>query len=263
MFILLTNDDGIFATGLRAVYKALLLAGHEVQVIAPLSEQSGVGHSITMQNPLRVKPIAEQGFNGLAVSGTPTDCVKLALDQLLPHKPDLVVSGINAGANVGPDILYSGTVAAATEAAAAGLRALSVSHASTMHVDVEHYASFAASLVQELPWGELPRKRVINVNLPACPFSDFKGLALCPQTSVAWDDWYHERHDPRGGKYWWLDGKIPMDEVQSGTDKYQLEAGWATLSPLKFDFNDRESLRLLQQRLSNAVYFEEKTNDPA
>lgn len=252
MFIVLTNDDGIYATGLRAVYRALLSAGHEVQVIAPLGEQSAVGHSITVLNPLRIKHVKEKDFSGIAVSGTPTDCVKLGLTRLVKRQPDLVISGMNAGANVGPDILYSGTVAAATEAAAMSVPALAISHNSWQHVDVDDYATYAVSLIPEIPWHQLPLKRVVNLNLPACPFTECKGLTLCPQTDTAWNDWYDEREDPRGGTYWWITGEIPMEHVSSGTDKYMLEHGWATLTPLKFDFTDQHSLELIRESMPGA-----------
>jgi len=207
---------------------------------------------------LRLKEINAQEFSGWAVSGTPADCIKLGLGQLLKEKPDLVLSGMNAGANVGPDILYSGTVAAATEAAASGFRALAVSHCSAKHMDVDAYAAFTVKIMTQIPWHSLPGRRVINLNLPSCPYTEFKGLALCPQTDALWKDWYHEHADPRGHKYWWLDGEIPMAQVRPGTDKYQLEAGWATLTPLKFDFTDRETLAQLRTCLSIATYFEEE-----
>ena len=127
MDILLTNDDGIRAVGLRALYAALVKAGHRVHVAAPMTEQSAVGHSVTLFSPLRVREVEEPGFSGLGISGTPADCVKLALSHLLPKKPDMIVSGINAGANVGVDVLYSGTVSAATEGALAGIPAMAVS----------------------------------------------------------------------------------------------------------------------------------------
>lgn len=252
MFIVLTNDDGIYAAGLRALYRALLQAGHEVQVIAPLGEQSAVGHSITLLNPLRCKSVEEVDFTGIAVSGTPTDCVKLGLTRLVRRQPDLVVSGMNAGANVGPDILYSGTVAAATEAAAMGVPSLAVSHDSSGHVDADDYAAYAVSLLTEIPWDRLPPKRVINLNLPACPFAECKGLSLCPQTDTAWNDWYDEREDPRGFTYWWIDGEIPLERVAEGTDKYMVEHGWATITPLKFDFTDRASLELIREAMPGA-----------
>lgn len=254
MFIMLTNDDGIHASGLRAMYRQLLAAGHEVRVVAPLSEQSAVGHSITILNPLRVKNIEEPGFSGLAVSGTPTDCVKLGITSLLDRQPDLIVSGMNAGANVGPDVLYSGTVAAATEGAAMGYRSLAVSHHSFKHVDLEKYAEYAVGLIPQIPWDKIPSRLVMNLNLPNCTFDKFKGLSLCPQTDVPWTDWYDERKDPRGGAYWWLNGDIPLDRVKPGTDKRQIEEGWASLTPLKFDLTDHEALTALAAAMPEVKY---------
>jgi 5'-nucleotidase len=245
MFIMLTNDDGIHAGGLRALYRNLRGAGHEVVVVAPLGEQSAVGHSITVLNPLRVKTITEADFSGFAVSGTPTDCVKLGVSSLLERKPDLVVSGMNAGGNLGPDVLYSGTVAAATEAAAMSLPSLAVSHCSFKHLDLDSYAGYAVSQIARIPWKMLPERLVLNLNLPACPFTECRGLRICPQTGVSWDDWYVRRTDPRGAAYYWLEGSIPMEKVRPGTDKYETEQGFATLTPLRFDFNDWSALEIL------------------
>jgi 5'-nucleotidase len=183
----------------------------------------------------------------LAVSGTPTDCVKLGVSTLLGKKPDLVVSGINAGGNVGPDVLYSGTVAAATEAASMNLPSLAVSHCSFRHIDLDSYARYAVEQVARIPWKALPERLVMNLNLPACPYPEFKGLRICPQTSVAWEDWYIQREDPRGAVYYWLDGDIPLKKVQAGTDKYETEQGFATLTPLRFDFNDWSALEILAE----------------
>jgi 5'-nucleotidase len=249
---MLTNDDGIHARGLRALYRHLQEAGHKVSVIAPLGEQSAVGHSITVLNPLRVKKIEEPGFSGLAVNGTPTDCVKIGLTTLLDEKPDLLVSGMNAGGNVGPDVLYSGTVAAATEGAAMGLPSLAVSHCSFNHIDLESYAGYAVSQIPQIPWKNLPGRLVMNLNLPACPYSEFKGLCICPQTNVAWEDLYIERKDPRGSAYYWLDGNIPLKNVQPGTDKYETEQGFASLTPLRFDFNDIGALKILAANMPKA-----------
>lgn len=255
MHILLTNDDGIYAQGLRALYRALLAAGHRVGVIAPLGEQSAVGHSVTMLSPLRVKQIEESDFRGMAVTGTPTDCVKLGLSRLLDEAPDLVVSGINAGANVGPDILYSGTVAAATEGAAAGFRSVAFSHHDAKHADINEYAAYGVELLARLPWKSIPKRRVVNINFPACPFAAKKGLALCPQTDSPWKDWFDERTDPRGRKYWWMNGEIPKEHVGAHTDKGLLDECWCTLTPLKFDFTDRECLDTLENALSGATLF--------
>ena len=247
MKVALTNDDGIHAVGLRAIYRALLEAGHEVEVIAPMTEQSAVGHSITIHGPLRVKKVSEEGFVGYGIYGTPTDCVKLGIGELLAGRPDIVVSGINAGANVGPDILYSGTVAAATEAAHLGFPALAVSHDSFKPSDLSEHARYAVALMERIPWPDLPPRRVLNLNLPDRSTAQFQGLRLCHQTSAIWKDWYYRREDPRGNPYWWLDGTIPPDKVSSGSDRGLLTEGWATLTPLKFDFTDTQTLEKMRE----------------
>ena len=249
MRILLTNDDGIHAVGLRAMHKALLAAGHSVQVVAPMSEQSAVGHAITLLSPLRVKLVQEECFSGYGVYGTPTDCVKLAVSELMEEAPDIVVSGINAGANVGPDILYSGTVAAATEGAHLGFPALAVSHDSFQPSNLDSHAAYAVSVMERIPWSELPPRRVMNLNLPNRPVEEFQGLSLCRQTSAIWLDWYDQRTDPRGRIYWWLHGDIPPDKVEPGSDNGLLIEGWATLTPLKFEFTDMSALEKLRDLL--------------
>lgn len=249
MRVLLTNDDGIHAIGLRAMYQALRKAGHGVQVVAPMSEQSAVGHAITILGPLRAKEVRENGFSGHGVYGTPTDCVKLGIGKLMDAPPDIVVSGINAGANVGPDILYSGTVAAATEGAHLGFPALAVSHDSFQPADLQKHAEYAVAVMERIPWKELPPRRVMNLNLPDRPVEDFLGLNLCRQTSAIWQDWYDRREDPRGRPYWWLHGAIPPEKVSPGSDKGLLTEGWATLTPLKFEFTDQSTLETLQSLL--------------
>ncbi len=249
MIICLTNDDGIQSPGLRALYHALQEAGHSVHVVAPLTEQSAVGHAITVHGPLRARPIKENSFSGIGVHGTPADCVKLGIGELIGEKPDVVVSGINAGANVGPDIMYSGTVAAAREAAALGFPALAVSYDEFKPADLTEHARYTAKLLSKLPWSQIPERRVLNLNFPACPLPNTKGLKLCPQTTAIWRDWYHRREDPRGNSYWWLDGEIPEEKVAPGTDRAYLSQGWITLTPLRFDFTDEDTLAALARFL--------------
>ncbi len=246
MRVVLTNDDGIYAVGLRAIYRALLEAGHEVQVFAPMTEQSAVGHAITVLAPLRAKLLQEPSFTGYGIFGTPTDCVKLGISELLDYSPDLVVSGINAGANVGPDVLYSGTVAAATEAAHLGLPAVAVSYNSFTATDIIEPARYAVKIIEKIPFTELPPRCVVNLNIPNCPVNEIKGLRTCEQTRAIWKDWYHKREDPRGRTYWWLDGDIPPENVTPGTDKALLNDNYATLTPLKFDFTDKDTLKKLE-----------------
>lgn len=248
MDVLLTNDDGIRATGLRVLYTALREAGHTPHVVAPMYQQSGVGHSLTVFEPLRAAELVEEnGFKGLGVYGTPTDCVKLALARILPKAPDMVISGINAGPNVGPDILYSGTVGAATEAAHEDLPSIAVSH-NDHHcgVDLLPHARHLVALAERFQRGKLGPRRVININYPAGECHAAKGLRICQQTSAVWKNIYLERNDPRGAPYWWLEGEIPLATVNEGSDKHWLDRGYITVTPLRFEFTDHEGMSALE-----------------
>ncbi|EMG35660.1 5'-nucleotidase, exopolyphosphatase, 3'-nucleotidase [Desulfocurvibacter africanus PCS] len=252
MRILLTNDDGIQAPGLRALYRELKRAGLEVHCVAPISEMSAVGHAITFAMPLRVKEFVENGFRGQGVSGTPADCVKLGISTLLEAKPDLVVSGINAGANVGVDVLYSGTVSAATEGALMGYPALAVSM-DTFHLqDPGEQAAWTARFIQDFDWSAIPDKTVLNLNFPHCPLSETKGLTLCRQTPVPYEDWYERRDDPRGRPYYWLDGVIPPEKLDAASDRALLTEGHITLTPLRFDFTCEHTLEYLKGTLKRS-----------
>ncbi len=247
MDVLLTNDDGIRAPGLRAMYAALREAGHNVRVVAPMRQQSGVGHSLTVFEPLRAMQFEEPDFTGTGVYGTPTDCVKLALGRLLPRRPDMVISGINAGPNVGPDILYSGTVGAATEAAHEELPSLAVSYDDRQGcADLLPQARQAVALAQRIDWTRLGPRRVVNLNYPAGALDQAKGLRVCPQTSAVWKNVYLERFDPRGAPYWWLEGEIPAHTINAGSDKDLLNRGYITVTPLRFDFTDQAGLKELE-----------------
>jgi len=247
MNILLANDDGIQAVGLRALYFALKEAGHDVHVVAPVTEQSAVGHAVTLSMPIRVKEFRENGFVGQGVYGTPVDCVKLGLSTLLEEAPDLVLSGINAGANVGVDILYSGTVSAATEGALMEIPAMAVSMDNFNPQDLSGQARYCAELLAKIPWAELPRKCVLNLNFPNCPIDDAKKMILCPHTRASYRDWYDTRQDPRGRPYYWLDGAIPPERISADRDRALLTDGHITLTPLHFDFTDKEALELLEK----------------
>ncbi|GHV50650.1 5'-nucleotidase SurE [Deltaproteobacteria bacterium] len=247
MFVALTNDDGIMAAGLRGLYKALLDAGHTVSVIAPQTEQSASGQAITVRIPLRAKRYEEDNFTGTGIAGTPADCVKLGLSVLIKEKIDIVLSGINAGANTGPDILYSGTVAAAREAAGKGYPAMALSCASFGQTDLAAYARYSVTLMETIPWQRIPAGRVINVNFPDLPFEQCKGIKICPHAHVVWDDWYEERLDMHAVPYWWLNGKIPPERVAPGTDRALLSEGYITISPLPCRCADEEGMLALRQ----------------
>ncbi len=250
MKILLTNDDGIFAIGLRTLYRALIDKGYDVSVIAPLTEQSAVGHAVTLSNPLRIKKINENGLKGIGVRGTPVDCVKLALTTLLKNTPDLVVSGINSGANVGVDILYSGTVAAATEAALAKVPALAVSIDNFQPLDLKKQAEFVCEFIEKIEWIKY-RNKVINLNFPNCAFDEIKGVKVCAQTQAVYKDWYEKRLDPRGKPYFWLCGYIPKENLSPKSDRAYLNEGYITVTPLHFDFTDKGLLKTLNNEIGD------------
>lgn len=245
MRVLLTNDDGIHARGLMALYTALRERGHQVDVVAPMEQQSGVGHSLTIFAPLRAVRFKQPGFQGLGLYGTPTDCVKLALAELLEEKPDLVMSGINAGPNVGPDILYSGTVGAATEACHENLPSMAVSDYEEDPIDILAKARHAVAIAETIDWASVPLRRVINVNYPRGLLSQSKGVRVCSQTSAVWKNTYQECRDPRGNRYWWLLGEIPPESVNAGSDKDLLSRGFVTVTPLAFNFTDEQGLAIL------------------
>lgn len=246
MRILLTNDDGIQAPGLRTLYTALLERGHEVHVVAPVTEQSAVGHAVTLSMPLKVKEFKANGFRGLGVYGTPVDCVKLGLTKLLPEPPDIVVSGINNGCNVGVDIIYSGTVSAATEGALMGFPALAVSLDNWTPDNFDEQAAWTADFVERMQWDKLPEQCVLNLNFPDLPMAQTGPLTICRQTTAAYEDWYEERTDPRGHNYYWLSGRIPEDKVSPGTDRALLWQGRITLTPLMFNFSDAGAMETLE-----------------
>ena len=248
MRILLTNDDGIHGHGLRTIYKALRSAGHSVDVVAPIAEQSAVSSAITIRRVLRIEHVEEDAFQGIGVFGTPSDCVRLALSELLPHRPDIVISGINAGANVGTDIRYSGTVAAACEAAQLQLPALALSFDSFKPCfSMEEYASYGVALMEKFPWSKVPHHRVINVNFPSVPFTEHKGLAFCSHASAPWENKFVKSADPCGAPNWQLDWNVALPDAATGTDRDKLSAGYITLTPLKFSFTDDRLMEALAE----------------
>lgn len=247
MYVLLANDDGIGAPGLRALRRALLEAGHEVFTVAPMRQQSGVSHSLTVFEPLRAKKIEEEDFAGIGVHGTPADCVKLALGSLAPRRPDLVMAGINEGPNAGPDIFYSGTIAAAAEGAYDGIPSMAVSHyAHGQARDLERIAAHAVSLAGKIDWSKIPRGRLVNVNYPDLPFENMGPVTVCHQSPAPWENVYSRRDDPRGEPYWWLEGSINPKALGEDSDRTLLAAGRITLTPLRFDHTDRETIETLK-----------------
>lgn len=247
MLILLTNDDGITAPGLRALYRALRQCSHEVASVAPMRQQSGVSHSLTVFEPLRTQEYDESDFHGIGVHGTPTDCVKLALARLMDRRPDIILSGINLGRNVGPDVFYSGTIGAAAEGAHAGIPSMAISHANYNGAeDMDAVAAHVVRLAEEVVAGNLLPGRVINVNYPHRPLADAKGPRVCPQSLSVFKNIYKQNEDPRGWPYWWLNGDWDMDLVTPDSDIDLLQRGYITITPLKYDYTDHERMHTLR-----------------
>lgn len=232
--ILISNDDGVYAQGLMALANAMLQLG-DITVIAPDRNRSGASNSLTLQNPLRIKHL-ENGY--ISVEGTPTDCVHLALtSDLITSMPDIVVSGINAGANLGDDVFYSGTVAAAMEGCFLGLPAIAFSLAGHEQ-QFTHYATaaeVAKQVIQRIETTPLPAKTMLNVNIPDIPLNELKGYMITRLGSR-----HHAEHtfadkDPRGHTIYWIGPAGPEADAGIGTDFYAINNNYVSITPLQLD----------------------------
>lgn len=247
MQILLTNDDGIHAPGLRALRDALAEVG-DVQVVAPAAEQSGVGHTITYLHPLMVHEEFRNGQHfGWAVAGSPADCVKLGILEFCKQRPELVVSGINAGANVGINVLYSGTVAAAVEGAFFGITSIAVSLAEESPAGYQATARRAVAIIEELRQRSHAPGALWNVNFPGADAEDLKGVKLVSLGLQRHTDVMERRKDPRGRMYYWS-GLDPLENhhMEPGTDVKELADGFITVTPMHFDLTHRSALEDLR-----------------
>lgn len=241
--ILVTNDDGFSAPGIRALVDAMLELGNVV-VLAPDKPQSGMGHAITINDPLRLKQIDFFGdVEAYACSGTPVDCVKLAKDKILHHKPDLCVSGINHGSNSSINIIYSGTMSAAVEAAIEGIPAIGFSLLDySYHADFSAAKEYAKKIAQQVLENGLPNSTLLNVNIPALPLSEIAGMRICRQAVAKWEEEYDERNDPRGGKYFWLTGKFVNYDKGDDTDEWALANNYVSIVPVQFDMTAHHAI---------------------
>ncbi|MDM8517701.1 5'/3'-nucleotidase SurE [Desulfobacterales bacterium HSG16] len=242
MNILLTNDDGIYACGLWALYD-VLEKEHDIMVVAPDRERSGVSHSITLYSPLRVKKIdVAEGKTGYAVNGKPADCVKLALSELADIRPDMVISGINPGENAGVSLNYSGTVAAAREAALYGISAIAVSIKGFDSYDYKGAALFINQLVRQVNQTGLPYGTFLNVNLPEIPISKVKGVSISRQDMTPLDEYYEKRTDPRNGGYYWLGSDKRNFKNNPESDGAVLKRQHISITPIHCDLTDDRML---------------------
>lgn len=247
MNILLTNDDGIYAQGLWALYK-IFTRRHSVTVVAPDRERSAVGHGITLHQPLRTTQIeVNNGFKGYAVSGTPADCIKLGLIEILDHKPDMVISGINLGANVGININYSGTVAAAKEAALYEVPAIAVSVKGQMVVDYDDAADFISRLAEHVFQKGLPFGTILNVNIPDISIKDVAGIRISRQATDLYTEYLDKRIDPRDRTYYWHGHVAQTPFNTPDVDAVALDENYISITPIKCDMTDYSLLEDLKQ----------------
>ncbi len=244
--ILVTNDDGITAPGLRALVEEMQTLG-EVVVVAPDSPQSGMGHAITINKPLRLDKVSYHGESlGYQCSGTPVDCVKIAIDKILHRKPDILVSGINHGSNSSINVIYSGTMSAAMEGAIESIPSIGFS-LNNYNLDADFNVSqkYAGILAINVLKHGLPQGTLLNVNIPNLSEKDIKGIKVCRQAIAKWEEEFDERKDPYNRSYYWLTGKFKNYDKGEDTDEWALANGYVSVVPVQFDFTAHHAIPFL------------------
>lgn len=245
MRILVSNDDGVTAPGLLAMARALREIA-EVTVVAPETAQSAAGHGITLTAPLSVNRVhLDPGFGAFSVDGRPADCVKLAVRELIEPRPDMVVSGINDGANTGINVLYSGTVAAAAEGAFLGIPAVAVSLFHTERMDFNIAAQLALQLIEQLRAAGLSGGSLININIPSLDPGMPKGVRVVPQSMLNWEDRFERAEGPQDRRAYWLRGESPSPKPGPDTDLHAVLDGYVAITPLQFDLTHHGELKTL------------------
>jgi len=253
MHILLTNDDGYFAAGLQALYEILNQEDYQISIVAPEGQKSATGHSITLSEPLFITrhPLSK-GLTGYAVRGNPADCVKLAIQGKIIPQPDLVISGINNGPNLGTDVFYSGTVSAAMEGVLLGIPAVAISLACFTSSNYEPAARFMARFLKKYTRSEekeLFKLGLININIPDLPESEWKGVKVTKLGKAVYQNVFEYRKAPHGKEYFWQGGTMSQ-ETDQHTDLYALQDGYVSLTPMHCDLTDYAQLKLLDEQVA-------------
>jgi 5'-nucleotidase len=238
--ILVSNDDGIDSPGLYALVQELKQIA-DITVVAPDKQQSAVGHAITVRLPLRAHKVKKDGeFFGYSVNGTPADCVKLGVRTLMQEKPDLVVSGINHGSNVAVNVIYSGTVSAATEGTILGIPSIAVSLATYADPDFSYAAKFMRRFIPFLVKRGLPARTLLNINVPPVAESEIEGIIVTKQGKSIWDDTFDVRKDPNGRTYYWLTGEFEVLDQDIDADFIAVRNKLVSITPIHYDLTDYE-----------------------
>ncbi len=244
--ILVCNDDGIDAPGLYALVQEVKRVA-DVIVVAPDKQQSAVGHAITVNYPLRAVPYRKNDeFFGYAVEGTPADAVKLGVRFLMKTPPDLILSGINHGSNTAINIIYSGTVSAATEGTILGIPSIAVSLTTYEEADFSYAASFTVRLALLVAEQGLPEGTLLNVNVPAVPASDIRGVIVTKQGTSKWDDTFDVRRDPANREYFWLTGKMVVTDTDTDSDLLAVRNRYVSVTPIRYDLTDWEMRKVME-----------------
>lgn len=248
--ILVTNDDGITAPGIRALIAVMSEIG-TVVVVAPDSPQSATGHSITINDTLYINKISKDGdaIQEYSCSGTPVDCVKLGVNEVLKRKPDLCVSGINHGSNSSINVIYSGTMSAAVEAGIEGIPAIGFSLADfDWNANFEPVKSFVKTIALEVLENGLPESVILNVNFPKLEAKEIKGIKICRQAKALWMEKFDKRKTPQGRDYYWLTGEFVNQDKGEDTDEWALANGYVSLVPVQFDLTAHHAIQNLSNR---------------
>ncbi|MBI1268931.1 5'/3'-nucleotidase SurE [bacterium] len=262
--ILIANDDGIFAPGIRALAKRLSEEKkYEVYVVAPDRERSATGHSLTLHKPLRVQEVDIEAdvVKAWCTTGTPSDSVKLAISVLLKTEPDLVIAGINNGSNMGSEILYSGTVAAAMEGTFSGIRSMAVSMVREgQPPKFAAAAEFIARFLNCYDPMSLSPKILVNINIPSIDFEELEGVSITELGIRQYNDWFEHRHDPRGNDYYWLAGHAIKEGERETSDAWAVHHNRVSITPVSFQMTDREAMETLKgfEKLGQIVNGEDK-----
>ena len=246
--ILITNDDGITAPGIRSLVETMKTIG-DVVVVAPDSVQSGMGHAITLNTLIRIDKVEIHGESlGYQCSGTPVDCVKIAVHRIMHRKPDLLVSGINHGSNSSINVIYSGTMSAAMEGSIEGIPSIGFSLCNSTHeADFTAAAHFAKRIANNVLNHGLPEGSLLNVNIPYYPLDEIKGIKICRQATAKWEEVFEERIDPSNRKYYWLTGKFKNYDHGEDTDEWALANKYVSVVPVQFDFTAHHAIPFLNK----------------
>ena len=244
--ILVTNDDGINAPGIRFLIDIMNDFG-DVVVVAPDSPQSGMGHAITINNTLYCEPIVinkNEPQSEYSCSGTPADCVKIAVNEILKRKPDLCVSGINHGSNSSINVIYSGTMSAAVEAGTQGIPAIGFSLLDySLDADFTHSREFVKRITLECLNNGVPKGVVLNVNIPKISNTKLKGIKICRQANGVWEEKFDKRTNPLGREYYWLSGKFVNNDKGEDTDEWALENEYVSITPTQYDLTAHHAIK--------------------